>query len=67
MFFRVKEIIIVLLIEDITITSKKVFYLEFNTFSSNLLKIIYSLIRNNLLFYYILIIIYLITIFFLAI
>ena len=66
-FFKVKEIVIVLPIEDITVTSRGLSRLGLDTSSPSLLRTIYSLIRNSLLFCYILVIFRSITIFFLAI
>ena len=41
-FLRIKKIVIILLIDNITITSKAFNRLDFDTFSFNLLRIIYS-------------------------
>ena len=41
-FLRVKKIVIILLVDNITIISREVNYLDFDTFSLSLLRIIYN-------------------------
>ena len=41
-FLRIKKIIIVLLVDNVTVTSEAFNYLDFDAFSLNLLRIIYS-------------------------